>query len=85
MACRVEIRVTPRASRERVELDGETVRVRTTAAPTDGQANEAVRKALAKRLGLAPSRLSLVRGETSRDKTFEIENPTVAEALSRLA
>ena len=85
MACRLEIRVTPRASRERIELDGETVRVWTTAAPTDGQANEAVRKALAKRLGLAPSRLSLVRGEASRDKTFEIENLTVAEALSRLA
>ncbi|HAV08199.1 MAG TPA: hypothetical protein DCX13_04890, partial [Rhodobacteraceae bacterium] len=35
---------------------------------------EAVRKALAKALGLAPSRLQLVAGATARDKRFRIES-----------
>jgi uncharacterized protein YggU (UPF0235/DUF167 family) len=64
-------------------IDG-AVRVWTTAAPTDGQANEAVRRLLAKRLGLAPSCLSLVRGATARDKTFEIEGPTLEEVMEGL-
>ncbi len=75
--------MTPRSSRDRIEADGETVRIWTTAPPTDGQANEAVCKLLAKKLGLAPSRLNLVRGETSREKIFEIEGLTSEEAFKR--
>lgn len=85
MATRLDVRVTPRASRDRVQLDGELVRVWTTAAPTDGQANEAVRKLLAKRLGVAPSRLSIVRGEASREKTVEVEGLSPEEVRTKLA
>lgn len=84
MACRLEVRVTPRSSRDRVDLDGFSIKVWTTAAPTDGQANEAVRRLLAKALGLAPSRLSLVRGDSSRSKVFEVEGLTMEEALGKL-
>lgn len=52
-------------------MDG-TLHVRVTAAPTDGQANEAVRRLLAKRLALAPRDVTLVSGATSRLKIFEI-------------
>jgi len=65
-------------------LDGFSIKVWTTAAPTDGQANEAVRRLLAKALGLAPSRLSLVRGDSSRSKVFEVEGLTMEEALGKL-
>ena len=85
VACRIDVRVTPRSSRDKIEAEREVVRIWTTAAPTEGQANEAVRKLLAKRLGLASSRLTLVRGETSRDKTFEIEGLCSDEAWARLA
>lgn len=84
MDCRIDVRVTPRASRDRIEVVDGAVRVWTTATPTDGQANEAVRKALAKRLAIAPSKLAIVRGETSRDKTFEIEGLAVQEVWARL-
>ncbi len=77
--------MTPRASRDRIETDGPAVRVWTTAAPTDGQANEAVRRLLAKRLGVALSRLSIVRGEASRDKLFEVEGLDESALRTRLA
>lgn len=44
------------------------LKVSLTAAPTDGQANKALLKLLAKRLGVAPSTLELRRGAKGRDK-----------------
>ena len=40
--------------------------------PEDGKANKAVTRLLAKALGIAPSRLELVRGATGRDKLFRV-------------
>lgn len=67
------VRVTPRASRNAVLLDGEMLRVMVTVVPEDGKANAAVVKLLAKALGIAKSRLVLIRGATSRDKVFRVE------------
>jgi uncharacterized protein (TIGR00251 family) len=82
---RIAVRVTPRASRDTVARasDG-ALAVRVTAAPTDGQANEAVTRLLAKALGLPPRDVVLVSGATARQKTFDI--PLTAEEIaSRLA
>ncbi|MWD26840.1 DUF167 domain-containing protein [Aquicoccus sp. SCR17] len=68
----IAVRVTPRASRNAVEAEGGTIRVRVTAPPEDGKANVAVQKLLAKALGLPKSRLVLVRGATARDKVFRV-------------
>ncbi|RCW84801.1 DUF167 domain-containing protein [Paracoccus lutimaris] len=69
----IAIRVTPRASRNAVTLDGDMIRVSVTVVPEDGKANAAVIKLLAKALGVAKSRLVLVRGATARDKLFRID------------
>ena len=69
----IAVRVTPRASRNAVVMDGEMLRVTVTVVPEDGKANAAVIKLLAKALGVAKSRLVLIRGATSRDKVFRIE------------
>jgi len=69
----ITVRVTPKAARNEVLREGDAVAVRVTAVPEDGKANAAVRKLLAKALGLAQSRLTLIRGQTARDKTFRIE------------
>lgn len=73
----MRIRVQPRASRDHVEAqpDG-SLKVWTTAAPTDGQANERVLRLLAEHLGVSPSRLTLVRGHRSRDKEVDVVQPT---------
>jgi len=71
---RIAVRVTPRGGRDAVTLDeAGGIHVRVTAAPEDGKANVAVRKLLARALGIAPSRLTLTGGTTSRDKVFRID------------
>jgi uncharacterized protein (TIGR00251 family) len=68
----IEVRVTPNASREQVTLDGDRFLIRVTCPPEDGKANKAVTKLLAKAIGLAPTRLTLLKGQTGRDKMFQV-------------
>ncbi|HPE26538.1 MAG: DUF167 domain-containing protein [Rhodobacteraceae bacterium] len=70
----IAVRVTPRASRNAVVIEGGAIRVYVTVVPEDGKANDAVRKLLASELGVAKSRLVLVRGQTARDKVFRLED-----------
>ncbi|MEY3307844.1 MAG: hypothetical protein RLZZ413_1882 [Pseudomonadota bacterium] len=69
----IVVRVTPNASREQVTIDGSRFVIRVTCVPEDGKANKAVTRLLAKALGMAPSRLVLIRGMTGRDKVFRVE------------
>lgn len=80
------MRVTPRASRNEIagERDG-TVLVRVSAPPADGRANDAVRKLLAKALGVAQGKVTLERGERSREKRFRVEGLSEQDARARLA
>jgi len=66
----ISLRVTPKASRAALGRDGGVVRISVTVAPENGQANAAVRAILAAAMGVAPSHLTLIRGQTSRDKVF---------------
>lgn len=68
----IRVRVTPKASRNAVEAGEDGLRVYVTTVPEGGKANAAVQKLLAKSLGIAKSRLRLIRGETARDKVFTI-------------
>ncbi len=84
-AVKINLRVIPRARRDAIEgfLDG-VLRVRVTAAPQDGNANQAVVKLLAKRLGLPRSSVVLARGARSRDKVIEISGLDLAAIRERL-
>lgn len=69
----IDIRVIPRARRDEVggERAGRLV-VRTTAAPVDGSANDAVVRLVAAHLGVARRDVEIVSGQRSRDKTLRI-------------
>ncbi|MDH5798261.1 MAG: DUF167 domain-containing protein [Paracoccaceae bacterium] len=67
------VRVTPRASRNAVEEVDGSLRVMVTTVPEGGKANAAVIKLLATALGIAKTRLTIVRGEASRDKVFRVD------------
>ncbi len=69
----LRVRVTPNAARDTVFHQSGLLHVTTTAAPEAGKANATVRKHLAHALGIAPTRLILTSGATSRDKTFRID------------
>ena len=68
----IELRVTPKAARNAVIVDGDRLKVSVTTVPEGGKANAAVVKLLSKALGVPKSRLKLVRGATSRDKVFRV-------------
>ncbi|WP_041527336.1 DUF167 domain-containing protein [Paracoccus aminophilus] len=69
----IEVRVTPRASRNAVSCEGGVIKVTVTTVPEGGKANAEVVRLLAKALGIAKSRLTLLRGASGRDKVFRID------------
>jgi uncharacterized protein (TIGR00251 family) len=81
---RLQVRVQPRASRNEiaVQQDG-ALKVRLTAPPVDGAANEALVAFLADRLGVPRRNVAIVGGMTSRTKTVEVRGTTDA-AVKRL-
>jgi len=88
----VRVRVTPRASVDRVEgtmatADGPAIRTKVRAAPTDNEANEAVVRLMARIAGRPPSAVTVLAGATSRIKTLAVDgNPDEVErALKDLA
>ena len=72
----ISVRAQPRASSNQVmDVRNGRLLVYTTAAPADGKANDAVIRLLAAYLGIAPSRIRLVRGKTQRNKELRISGP----------
>ncbi|MBV9568136.1 MAG: DUF167 domain-containing protein [Hyphomicrobiales bacterium] len=76
---RLDVRLTPRASRDLLEgetqlVDGRRVlSARVRAIPEKGAANEALLQLIAKSFGVGRSRVSLVTGHGSRTKSVRIE------------
>ena len=69
---RIEVRVTPGASRDEVRIDGDAVQLRVTAPPADGAANTAVLRELATALGRPRRDLTLLRGASARIKLIGV-------------
>ena len=75
---RLAVRVTPKGGRDAVDgliagADGRArLALRVTAAPTDGEANDAVVRLLAKALGLRPRDVAIVAGATARTKQVQL-------------
>lgn len=66
------VRVIPKARQNDVSLDADgTIRIHTTATPSDGAANDAVIKMLAKHFDVPKSSIRIIRGATSRNKVIE--------------
>lgn len=68
------VRLRPRGHRDELMgiVDG-VLQARVSAPPVDGKANRALCRLIAKRVGVAPSKVSVVRGEKSRDKLVRVE------------
>ncbi|WP_067489578.1 DUF167 domain-containing protein [Erythrobacter sp. CCH5-A1] len=69
---RLAVKVTPGAREESVTLTETAVLVKVRAPADKGAANEAVLAVVARALGLAPSRVRLLRGATSREKLLAV-------------
>lgn len=69
---RLALRVTPGARTESIEISVGRVLVKVRAKPQDGAANQAVLALLASALGVATSRLQMLRGATGREKLVQL-------------
>lgn len=75
------IKVQPRASRDEiVGPHGERLKVRITAPPVDGKANAHLARFLAKAFRVPPSAVTLVAGQSGRDKQVCIASPRALPA-----
>jgi uncharacterized protein YggU (UPF0235/DUF167 family) len=86
------VRLTPKGGRDAIDgveqlADGRPVlKARVRAAASEGEANAALVRLLAKSLGVAPRQVSLVTGATARIKRLKIEGagPALAAALEKI-
>ncbi len=69
---RLALRVTPGARVESVELGDARLLVKVRVKPEDGKANAAVLSLVAAALGIATSRVRMLRGATGRDKLVQV-------------
>jgi uncharacterized protein (TIGR00251 family) len=82
---RLQIRLNPRSSRDRLAgREGDVWRVSLAAPPVDGQANQSLLRFLAKNLGLSPSSLTLAQGRASRRKLVLVDGLGQEELERRL-
>ena len=67
------LRVTPDARQPALTVADDVIHIRVTVVPEKGKANAVVLKMLAKALGVPKSRLTMVSGDTGRNKRVRIE------------
>ncbi len=81
----LRVRVTPKAGTDEVAglRDGE-LQVRVRSAPEGGKANAAACRVVAGFLGVPKSHVRVVRGDTSRHKTLEIDGLDELELTKRV-
>lgn len=69
----IKIKVIPRAKKERIEKSDDILRVYINEPPVDGKANKKLIEVLARHLGVKKSQISIVSGETCRNKLINIQ------------
>ena len=90
MTAKIAVRLTPRGGRDGIdgwsadETGRAFLKVRVSAPPVEGEANEALERLLAKVLRLSKASVRVVGGTTARLKQVEISELEQDEALARL-
>lgn len=84
-SCTLTIKAIPNAPRsEVVGWLGDALKVKVHAPPVEGRANEVLCAFLADELGLPRRAITVLRGDTSRQKLIRVEGLTLAELKTRL-
>lgn len=81
----IRVRVQPRASRDEiVGWQADTLRLRVSAPPLEGRANDAVVQLIARGAGVARGAVSVVAGARGRDKLVRVAGVTPDALRARL-
>ena len=85
-AVTIAVRIVPRSSRNQVVgVDGEALKIRLTAPPVDGKANEALVKFLAEVFGVSLAQVEIMHGDKSKRKIVRVRGVSVAQAQAKIA
>ena len=69
--CIIRCRIQPSASKNKiVGIYNDAIKITLTAPPVDGKANKMLTQFMAKQLKLPKSKVSVIKGESSRSKTI---------------
>jgi uncharacterized protein (TIGR00251 family) len=81
----LRVRVQPRAARDEIVgwRDG-ALRVRVTAPPVEGRANEAVAALLGRALGVRAAAVTVIAGDRGRDKLVRVAGLSQSEIEMRV-
>lgn len=72
---KISVRVKPNAKQDKIEMINEShFLIQVKEKPQEGKANKAVIRALAEYFEVPQSRIVLLKGQSSREKTYEIKN-----------
>lgn len=82
----ISVRVQPNARKsELAGFSGGAWQVKVSAPPVKGKANAALIVLLSEVLSVGKSRLSIVKGNTSRNKVITVDGLSEAEVIKRLS
>lgn len=83
---RLHLKVTPNASRSEIVgfVDG-VLQVKIAAPPVKGKANKELTGFLSQALGVSKSALSIIKGQTSRNKVIAVEGLSREDIIRRLS
>lgn len=83
--CRLRVRLTPKGGQDAfIKWEADTLYVRVAAPPVHGAANRTLIALLSKALGIAKSRVSILSGETSWDKTIQFKGISDSDLKARI-
>jgi len=72
----LHVQIQPKSSKDEVVgILGENLKIKITAPPIDGKANEHLCRFIAKVFNVSKSQVSILKGETSKIKTLLIKQP----------
>ncbi len=84
-AAKIRVRLRPRGHADQLlGIEDGVLQARVAAPPVDGKANKALCRLIAKRAGVAPSRVSVLRGEKSREKLVVVDGVEPGALLEAL-
>ena len=81
----IDVKAQPGASRDEcLGIQGDALKIRVTAPPVDSAANKALVKFLSKTIRIPRSRISIIKGKTSRHKQILLSGANAADLVPLL-
>ncbi len=73
----LKIRITPNSAKNQIIISDDMIKIKVTAQPIENKANKAVIEYLSKLVKIPKTSISILKGETSKDKTILLQTSDV--------